>query len=397
MSESENLRILWVTRNCLFDPTSGASQSARQMLQQLSGVGFDVKAIGASTFDTAIAYTKFFEKFSKPSASNTAIGINDGPLHHTIVPTIHYHPDNMTLRELQRLVSIYKDTLTTFKPDIVWMYGGMFYDQYLQEIANKDGCKTAFYLVNGNYKGHDWYENIDTIITDSNATADYYAARLSLDLFVAGKFVPKASVTPAHRKRTHLTIINPSPEKGGYLVAQIALELEKCRPDIPLEIVESRGKWSSCVNTVLSAANEGPRDLTNVQVTGTTSDMRPIYGRARVILHPSLWYESGSRVLVEATLNGIPAIITKNGGQPEIVGKGGIILDLPADMYEAPYSKLLGREGLEKVISLIQRLFDDDDFYHTLAKRAAEQGNLKNNIDHNTKILAQHFKKLVLQ
>ncbi len=79
-----------------------------------------------------------------------------------------------------------------------------------------------------------------------------------------------------------------------------------------------------------------PQALPNVIVTPPQADMRPVYGRARVLLAPSLWWESGARVIAEAMLNGIPAFVTAHGGSPEMAGEGGITLQLPPQFHEAP-------------------------------------------------------------
>jgi hypothetical protein len=40
--------LLWVTRNCLIDHTSGASLLVREMLCQLVGRGYEVDILGAT-------------------------------------------------------------------------------------------------------------------------------------------------------------------------------------------------------------------------------------------------------------------------------------------------------------------------------------------------------------
>ena len=40
----------------------------------------------------------------------------------------------------------------------------------------------------------------------------------------------------------YVTFVNPQPEKGVFVFARIAAELARRRPDIPLLVVEGRGK-----------------------------------------------------------------------------------------------------------------------------------------------------------
>lgn len=44
-------RLLWITRSCLMDHTSGAALSAREMLVQLVARGYEVEILGATVFD----------------------------------------------------------------------------------------------------------------------------------------------------------------------------------------------------------------------------------------------------------------------------------------------------------------------------------------------------------
>lgn len=61
-------------------------------------------------------------------------------------------------------------------------------------------------------------------------------------------------------------------------------------------------------------------------------DMRPVYAQTRVLLMPSVWEEAFGRTVVEAQLNGIPALASQRGGLPEAVGLGGLTLPLDADL-----------------------------------------------------------------
>jgi glycosyltransferase involved in cell wall biosynthesis len=126
-----------------------------------------------------------------------------------------------------------------------------------------------------------------------------------------------------------------------------------------------------------------------------TQDMRTIYGRSRVVLAPSLWWESGSRVLAEASLNWIPAVVPERGGSPEMIGLGGVTLKLPENMYEKPYDKILDPNGLEVFVALIERLYDDTAYYAELVLQAKQHGEKNHNIERNADVLYQEFRTLL--
>jgi glycosyltransferase involved in cell wall biosynthesis len=189
-----------------------------------------------------------------------------------------------------------------------------------------------------------------------------------------GKLIDPRSVVPAKHLRKRVLFINPSYSKGVSLVVAVAYMMQKRRPDIKFEVVESRGDWHRAVKEVTTALGAPMDSLPNVHLTPTTNDMRPVYARARVLMAPSLWWESGARVLAEAMLNGIPAITTGRGGSPEMIGEGGIVLNLPQRFYEKPYNKLPGTNMLEKLVDVLIRLFDDEAYYKSLSAKAATVG-----------------------
>jgi glycosyltransferase involved in cell wall biosynthesis len=389
------MRILWVTRNCLLDHSSGASLSAKGMLTSLLRRGADITVVSATTFDSEAARRIFFEKTSLEPLSNQVVKAVDGGIINFIVKTISYDPNAIQLIELHTFLDVYKKALSKYQPDIVWMYGGTFFERALIEEAKARNIKTAFYLVNGNYHGDEWHQSLDRIFTDSKATTEFYRVRDGIHPIPLGTFIDKEKIVPAHMERRHVTFVNPSRSKGSLLVAQLALALETRRPDILFEVVEGRSPWAESVKAVSRAQGDERTSLENVITTPMTQDMRTIYGRSRVVLAPSLWWESGSRVLAEASLNWIPAVVPERGGSPEMIGLGGVTLKLPENMYEKPYDKILDPNGLEVFVALIERLYDDTAYYAELVLQAKQHGEKNHNIERNADVLYQEFRTLL--
>ena len=160
-------RLLWANRYCLFDRSSGASLSAREMLKQLSKRGFDIKIVGATIFDSENGRKQIDDMIKGGIAEKKFIRLKDEELEHNLVCTKSHSSEEMAFNELGRLYNLYEETLRDFEPDIVWMYGGQFFDRIILEKAKNAGAKTVFYLVNANYKGHKWHEHVDKVITDT--------------------------------------------------------------------------------------------------------------------------------------------------------------------------------------------------------------------------------------
>jgi glycosyltransferase involved in cell wall biosynthesis len=389
-------RLLWANHTCLLDTTSGASMSVRQMLLCLEACGYEIQILGTTQFDSTKGVAGLGDAWEQISSRHgKTCTLIDGPLQHRLLVTEGTHRQQTTFKEIALWHQLYVDTLVSFKPDIVWYFGGHPIDYLIPDEARNRGIATVAQLVNGNYYGTRWCRDVDLILTDTQATADLYKQRAGLDCVPLGQFIPPEQfVAPTH-SRERVLFINPSLEKGALLVATLAARLEKKRPDIQFEVVESRGNWAQMVQAV-TAESDTPRDsLSNVVVTPSTPDMRPIYGRARLLLAPSLWYESGGRVVAEALLNGIPAITTDNGGLPQMLSGAGHLLRLPDSLHQPPYNRLPDEDTLHQIVALIEQHYDDPHWYNALSEKARRTGAQRHSLKAGTDRLLTALKGLL--
>lgn len=109
--------------------------------------------------------------------------------------------------------------------------------------------------------------------------------------------------TYATKPGKNVTLVNLSDAKGGYLFWTIARRL----PHLPFLGV--RGSYGQQV----------VRRSENTEVVPTTTDMREVYSRTRILLMPSV-RESWGRVALEAAASGIPTISTPTDGVTEAMG-----------------------------------------------------------------------------
>ncbi len=120
--------------------------------------------------------------------------------------------------------------------------------------------------------------------------------------------------------------INPHPLKGGDVMLAVA---EQC-PDIRFRIVEC---WSLPL-PVRERLRAWAARLPNVIWQAATQDMPALYRRARVVFAPSQCDDAFPRVVREAQYAGVPALASRRGGVPEVVGDAGLILDSAAPVTE---------------------------------------------------------------
>ena len=381
-------RVLWANAHCLLDISSGASISALEMLHQLSRSGIDIRILGAAVFDHSrgIYGISKHEGIFKNNLGKI-VQVNDGLLIHKIFSTKSVIRVEMTSAEEARWLAYYRRELEEFKPDIVMYYGGLTLDHLISVEAKRLGIPSVAYLVNGNYSGSSWCADVDLIITDTHATAEFYLANHAIPVTPVGTFIGANGLKLQSQERKNLLFVNPELSKGATIVAQTAFLLERQRPDIKIEIVETRGDWKSAAKLILEEHQESRDSFNNVTVTPATDDMRPIYSRARILFAPSLWWESGARVLAEAMLNGIPAIVTKNGGSPEMIGEGGIRVILSQAAYRPPFNKIPSISIIQPLVDQIIKMYDDEAYYNSLVEKAYAAGSEIHNIEKNTKKL----------
>jgi len=386
-------RILWANPFCILDTSSGASISVRQILLQLLKNSFDIDIVGATNFDDEKGISRIQDQWDSIKKNQSdIINIKDNGLVHRLLKTNSFKRNQMTVTESDRFYKLYISRLEEFKPDLVFFYGGQTLDYLISYEARIRKIPSAAYLVNGNYLATRWCQDVDLIITDTYATANFYKEKIGFNPIPVGKFIDQASIIAKKHERKHITLINPSWSKGAGIVAMIAAFLEKKRPDIIFEIVESRGNWSDIVEKVTTQVFNAPKQqLDNVIVSPNTSNIAEVYERSRIILGLSQWWESGSRVLAEAMLNGIPAIVSNYGGSPEMVGEGGIVFDLPSKCHEPPFNTLPSLYNIHPLISLVEKIWDDEPFYLSLVTKSLKQGFDLHQIDRSTRRIIDAF------
>lgn len=398
LKDTRKPRILWACRYCLLDTSSGGSMSILEILKQLRASDWDVKVFGATIFDSIVGRKKLDPLWNKITESkDKLIIIESEGLEHNLTYTDKVFSDEMTLEEITRWFNGYIGLINTFKPDIVFMYGGSTVDLLLPHEARIRQIPVLAYLVNENYRGTRWCRDINLIITDTKDTADFYKQREGLSIHPIGKFIDSTKILAEKHFRKRVLFVNPSWQKGAGIVALLAIILEHQRPDIIFEIVESRGNWDEITSEIFKVVGVKKHSLKNVMITPNTDDMRPVYARARVLLVPSVWRESGARVIAEAMINGIPVIATMHGGNKEMAQEGGIYFTLPKECLNPPYNQLPNMELLTPVVQKIIQLFDDQNYYEMYSKRAFDVGKRQFDIKKSTSNLLNLINPLIEQ
>lgn len=351
------------------------------LLQALSQLGIQTASIGGGIFDNPSGKERiphFDDQLKAAPASQLRLNIDasanpQNPIRHYFFTGFKSTAwDDMTSGECQKFMLHYVKLLRRFKPDLVLGYGTDALCRAMWLEARLFGIPTGYMICNANHL-HYRFPQHDVLFCDSHATADYYKAKEGLTVHSIGNFINPAIVIAKDRlplTTKTVTIINPSIQKGVAIAARVILMVNKTRPDIAFQIVESRQKFSDAARLLRApggkpgSAFAGEKTtFRNIVFIPARYDVKSVYARTTVLFAPSLGFESWGRVASEAIMNGIPVLASKSGGLPEAVGTAGITLEAPAVCLGGPeaMSTLPSEEDCRPWVDALVKLVDEAD------------------------------------
>lgn len=392
------MKILWASPNTLLDSSNGAAMMVRECLRQLSLRNFEVNILGATIFVSPEGMREHSQLWAPLRAhKGKFVEVTVGELKHRLLVTERSQRRLMLSFEEQRWFDEYRRLLEAEPPDLVLFFDNSLITLLTADEAKRQGVPVGVFLMHGNNRGGHWCRDVNWIFTDTLATAQMYAHREGYELQPVGTFVePSKVLAPTHARKT-LLFVNPIPAKGAVLMVQTVLALAQQRPDIHVEIVDTRRTWATLLDQVSMVVGKADTPLDNVTITTNTGDMRSVYGRARVLLVPSLWWESGPRVIVEALLNGVPVIGSDAGGIPEVLGAGGEIVHIPDTYRSPPYTKLFEESFVDDFTKRVIKYWDDEGFYQEASKRAIDTHAKLHDLKRNGDLLKIRLQNCVRQ
>lgn len=386
--ENKKPSILYCVPANILDISSGAALSQRSLMIALAQKGFRAIALQATVFDS-VHGGEHIMKAAEVAKDKPILRSKTNGVEHIIIRTKGTRRGEMNCAEQEIYLQRFRAELKQRKPDMVFMWGGMLLEMTMMREAREAGVPVIFYLVNGGYKNKETFKYVSQVVTDTKATAKLYKERLGLDCKVVGKFIDPALVkAKAERRPNFVTFINPSFEKGVSVFMPLARLAAKECPEIKFLVVQSRGRWGNALHQLKFKHEEFP----NVKVIGHQTDMRPVYASTRTLLLPSLWHESGARVIAEAQLNGIPILASNTGGSAELVGQGGKIFDLPEVVKDKKTEVHVTEDDLRPWLEEIKRHWHDPAYYAQMCQKVeieAVQHDISRNADRFVKAVAQ--------
>ncbi|MEZ5562500.1 MAG: glycosyltransferase [Gammaproteobacteria bacterium] len=257
-----------------------------------------------------------------------------------------------------------------FRPTHVLTFGSDRADQKRREALRNAGTRVIFALHNLHYLPHR-PTACDVFLAPSHFLAQRYSKAWHEEVAVLPPALSTDTILAASHEPVFITWFNPEPAKGLWLMARIAERLGKERPDIPLLVVEGRGRAADLVAAGRAAGVDLSR-YPNIMFNPPVARVADLWAACRVLLAPSVVEEAAGRVAMEAMLNGAVPIVSDRGGLPEMAGEAGIVLPLPAS-YTRSSRKPLPMNMAAPWFDAIARLVDDEAEFarRSTAARAA--------------------------
>ena len=386
----KNTFILYANATSLFDNTNGASKSIKLLLESLATKNCDVFAIMGCTSDSQKGFMVnqkiWLDHGSGREISHKTKSFKYKGVNYSLVATEHWSRKYLAADEQEEIYRRSQDII--FKADkdystkLFLGWGNLLLEEAIFKTAKDKNFKLLFYLANPSYQGKDTttLQISDKIITDSMATKILYLKDFGLpEIQVLPKCVEKPErVKEAAERWNDKTIlfVNPKLKKGLEALLIIAAKLAKNYPDLKIKIADASDQLSKGLKLLRISQSDLPK---NIFIEGWHSNADDLLENTTILLLLSLWHESGSRLIYESHLRGIPALVFNSGGSAELIG------DIDEDIFERPLTTDNNGQpqihdwNPEKMINRIIELTSDSDTYishsQLLLRRARRLSN----------------------
>jgi glycosyltransferase involved in cell wall biosynthesis len=267
---------------------------------------------------------------------------------------------------------VFEDLVQSARPQVLLTYGGDWLGVRVLEHSRRLGIRTVFWLHNLAYADRRLFDLVDLTIVPSRFAAEHYRKSLGIEATaIPPPFDWNRVLCERSNGQQYVTFVNPQPYKGVFYFARIVEQLHRCRPDIPVLVVEGRSRaaeWLARTGLDLNRPN-------SLFFMRNTPDPRDFLRATRLLLVPSLCHETFGRVAAEAMMNGIPVLSSNRGALPEVLGGAGFVFRIPDDnSAERPF--VPSAEEVRPWVETIIRLWDNTAVYVDVSRRCRNRAEV---------------------
>ena len=383
--------LVYANAYSLFDYSNGASRSLLLLLEKWAASGIKVYAITSCSCYTeeSFNYTQGFWKDIKNERNSVHPSMKkfilNGVNHTIILNSSHSRQGLESLFQeiIYRETVHYLDVLRKSNETIGFLsWGNLLLEESLFKQAKAYNFRTIFYLANPSYLGKFpvTLSLADCIFTDSKATQNLYRHEIKAPIRVIPKIIGPSSckVSPHERwKKKNIYFVNPCIKKGLQYAIELAYRCKFSGLKYNFIFIDSMAQLNKELEKLVLPTSELPN---NIIIKQGLSNLDNLYAEATLILLPSIWHESGSRLILEGHQRGIPVLAFATGGTPELMTHS------VEDLFEQPESS--SRWDSSDFINRINVLMTDYSLYH-------EHSNMLR--DHSSKIEQRNCEEALTQ
>lgn len=376
------MRVLLLQGQSVYDPSSGAAQSMRQMAEALALAGCEVRSLATTGCENGASAAHLEPVFARLGIGKagvlnqlpgTWLDLADRGVHHRLLITEPARRNQWALDHGPAFAQRWHELLAGFSPHVVLTFGLDDGDLHRRAQARQAGARVVMVLHNLVATAGPQPAEVDAFWVPSafmhgrHALAWGRGAPLTTVPTPLGSYL-HAPERLAGSERVFVTFINPEPAKGLAVVAGLVHQWLENRPGQPLLIVEGRAgadQWFSA----LQRRGIPPSRCEQVFVSPSQNDLSTVWARSRVVLMPSLVHEAAGRVALEAMLNGVVPVVSDRGALPDTVGDAGCVVSLPEGLHwqtTLPVGDAVSQDW-DRAVS---RLLDDDAAWREASARA---------------------------
>lgn len=310
-----NRRILFVSSTT----GGGSGRSQRSLCRHLAARGVDVRLLADDGRPTK-AMRRIADRLADASVRFPRLA----PIR-LLESWPGRRPSTTTIEDVEILASIAphnaaRRLIDGWRPDIVV---GSSIERYtwrrIRERCEQTGIPTALYIREASALDHLAIEPAHTaLIANAQSladAADSVAAQNQPCVFIPSVIDTTPTLTESSRRVALL--VNPVESHGVDMVWPLADKL----PGITFVLQESWELSQQQLEHVQTRIATRP----NVELRRRQPPGPALYGDARVLLVPHR-IDNRPRVIAEANANGIPALVSDQGGLREAIGDGGMVL-----------------------------------------------------------------------
>lgn len=358
--------LVYANAYSLFDYSNGASRSLLLLLENWAASGIKVYAITScvSYSDESFNYIQSFWRNIKDQRKVhpfikrfTLNNVN----HTLILNSSHSRQGLESLFQeiIYRETVHYLDILRESTEMVAFLsWGNLLLEESLFKQAKAYDWRTIFYLANPSYLGKFpvTLSLADYVFTDSRATQDLYRHEIEGPIRVIPKIIGPSSCKVATHDRwekKNIYFINPCIKKGLQYAIELAYRCKLSGLKYNFIFIDCLGHFYKELEKLTLPTNKLPN---NIRIKQGLPNIDDLFAEATLILLPSIWHESGSRLILEGHKRGIPVLAFATGGTPELMNHS------IEDLFQQPESN--DRWDSSDFINRINVLMTDYALYH---------------------------------